>query len=279
MILKIYRLLSKRGLGKIFPEWLMFKIQDLILKISKDTIKIKVGKYDMNVFKDSDFNFIFRKKYHEEGLTKLLPIVTKDIDLFIDVGSCWGYYILLSNAKRNIAIEPDIKNYNLLLKNIEENKINNTTCYKLGIANKTEPRIFYKTKKYGTHSLRNNYLDKGNAFVGGEIIKVTTLDTLLKDYLGQKMLFKIDIEGLEAQAFKGMKKLLTTNNIEIIFECNLFKYNKKDWETINDVVKSFDSIIIIDDVKGSWETIPFKKFLKLKDEIKEGWKNIYLKRK
>lgn len=275
MLLKIYRVLSKKGIGRFIPEKIMFKVQDLCLKTSKDTIKIKVGKYKMNVFKDSNFDFIFKNIYHEPGLTKLLPSISKNVDLFVDVGSCWGYYILLSNAKRNIAIEPEEKNYNLLLRNIEENKIENVSTFKIGIADKTEERVFYKTKKYGTHSLRKDCIKEEDNYASEEIVHVTTLDELLKPFYNQKMLFKIDVEGLEAEVFKGMKELIATNNIEIVFEYNIFRYTKEDFEKINEVVKYFDNIILIDEVKGSWKEITFKEFL----EIKGEWRNIYLKMK
>lgn len=281
-MIKIYRFLSNRGLGKYIPEKVMFKVQDIIKKVTRKEIKVKVGKYKMSVFKDDNFSFIFRKK-REVGLTKLIPEISKEFDLFIDVGSCFGYYIMLSNAKRNVAIEPDDLNHTILLKNIAQNDIINTTVFKVGIADKIEERIFYLTARYGTHTLRKDCIMEHNLLTGTKVIQVTTLDELLKDEIGKKILFKIDIEGLEAEAFKGMKKLIASNNIEIIFEYNFSRYNEEDFKKVNEIVSFFD-IIYIDDIYGTWKNITYKEYLYKLDKdfaegIEKGWCNLYLKKK
>ncbi|MCG3255123.1 MAG: hypothetical protein KAU62_03465, partial [Candidatus Heimdallarchaeota archaeon] len=102
----------------------------------------------------------FRKKTLEQETVKLFLEISKNYDLFVDVGSCFGYYTLLSEARSNIAIEPDKFNFRLLEKTITENKIKNTTLYNYAIAGKFEERIFYRTNGPTTHTLRKENLDR-----------------------------------------------------------------------------------------------------------------------
>ncbi|MCE7737877.1 MAG: FkbM family methyltransferase [Candidatus Heimdallarchaeota archaeon] len=202
--------------------------------------------------------------------------ISKNYDLFIDVGSCFGYYTLLSEAKNNIAIEPDKRNFNILKKTIEKNKMNNTILFNYAIGNKNEKRTFYKTKLYSYHSLRNEHLKREEIEITGkEIVETKTLDTLLKPYLNQKILFKIDIEGLEAEAFEGMKNLLSTKNIDIIVEYNIFRYSQKDFDIIHKIIKDNFDILYLGISKDETKKMTFEELL----EIEEDYCNIFLQQK
>ncbi|MCE7749757.1 MAG: FkbM family methyltransferase [Candidatus Heimdallarchaeota archaeon] len=276
MLIKIYRLLSNKGIARFVPEKIMFKVHKLILKLSKNIVMIKFNNKKMFIIKDYSHDLIFRKKFLEPETTKLFLEISKNYDLFVDVGSCFGYYTLLSEAKNNIAIEPDKKNFRLLEKTIEKNKMNNTTLFNYAISNKNEERIFYKTKLYSYHSLRNEHLKREEVEITGEeIVETKTLDTLLKPFLNQKMLFKIDIEGLEAEAFEGMKNLLSTKNIDIIFEYNIFRYTQKDLDIIHKIVKDNFDILYLGVFKNVTKKMTFEELLK----IEEDYCNIFLQQK
>ena len=276
MLIKIYRLLSNKGIARFVPEKFMFKIHKLILKLSKDVVKIKFNNKKMFIIKDYSHDLIFRKKFLEQETTKLFLEISKNYDLFIDVGSCFGYYTLLSEAKNNIAIEPDKRNFNILKKTIEKNKMNNTILFNYAIGNKNEKRTFYKTKLYSYHSLRNEHLKREEIEITGkEIVETKTLDTLLKPYLNQKILFKIDIEGLEAEAFEGMKNLLSTKNIDIIVEYNIFRYSQKDFDIIHKIIKDNFDILYLGISKDETKKMTFEELL----EIEEDYCNIFLQQK
>ena len=217
----------------------------------------------------------FRKKTLEQETVKLFLEISKNYDLFVDVGSCFGYYTLLSEARSNIAIEPDKFNFRLLEKTITENKIKNTTLYNYAIAGKFEERIFYRTNGPTTHTLRKENLDREEKeIIEKDTIKVITLDELLEPFLSQKILFKIDIEGLEAEAFEGMKMLFQTNNIDIIVEYNNNRYTEEDFRIIHDVIKDFD-ITYLGIFKDETKKITFDELLKIKDK----YYNIFLQQR
>ncbi|MCK4239861.1 MAG: FkbM family methyltransferase [Candidatus Lokiarchaeota archaeon] len=217
----------------------------------------------------------FRKKTLEQETVKLFLEISKNYDLFVDVGSCFGYYTLLSEARSNIAIEPDKFNFRLLEKTITENKIKNTTLYNYAIAGKFEERIFYRTNGPTTHTLRKENLDREEKeIIEKDTIKVITLDELLEPFLSQKILFKIDIEGLEAEVFEGMKMLFQTNNIDIIVEYNNNRYTEEDFDIIHDVIKDFD-ITYLGIFKDETKKITFDELLKIKDK----YCNIFLQQR
>jgi FkbM family methyltransferase len=139
-----------------------------------------------------------------------LNYIPKKGDVIIDVGSYPGDFTIvanyfLNNSGKIICFEPDINNYKILCNNIKKYKIKNVKIIKKGLWNKKDV-LHFDTNK-GESSITKN---------GKYIIKVNTLDNELKSLKIKKVDFiKMDVEGAELEALKGMKKTLKNNNCKL----------------------------------------------------------------
>ena len=122
----------------------------------------------------------------------------KEKDIVIDIGAHIGYFSIYSSQKAKngkiFAFEPYNKSFEMLIKNLKINQINNVTTKNLGV-----------TKKSGMDSL---YLKKNSA-IGNSIyknsesdskidIKTISLQDIIKNNDIQKIDFlKLDCEGAE----------------------------------------------------------------------------------
>jgi len=165
------------------------------------------------------------KKGEERALLAFLlkKVQNTQFDHFYDLGANIGFFSLpMSRLIPTSSFEPFPVNNETLRKNLSRNYGHNITIFDYGLSNSKEVKRLFFDKlscNSGTPSLKK---------IGKDYVKIQTCifdeEFLLKK---QKLLFKIDIEGHEINALKGMKKTLTNN------ECFLYV------ETINPEVVSF----------------------------------------
>ena len=161
-------------------------------------------------------------KIYEENETNFIKDSINEGDIVIDIGANIGYYTLLfarlvGNTGKVYSFEPDPRNCLLLEKNIQINDYNNIVLEKKAISDKTEKSILYVTD-YNAGST----MHKGNSTTKNEIdIDAITLDDYFKANSIAPDFIKIDIEGYELNALKGMKMVLqSSNKIKIMIEYN-----------------------------------------------------------
>jgi FkbM family methyltransferase len=137
---------------------------------------------------------------------------------FVDVGAHIGRYTIRAGLKagkqgRIIAIEPNKNNYQLLLKNINLNGLQN--CIPLNIAAYCiDSELILFT---GSDSAKNSI--KTNSRRGSQKVKAKTLDNVLIENRIQKVdLIKIDVEGAEYDVLKGLERTLKQNNPILMVE-------------------------------------------------------------
>ena len=168
-------------------------------------------------YNDTTFKFYVIGKYGYEYWNKI-----KNIEypfLFIDIGSNQGLYAIGSSKNKNCvqsyAFEPIKKTFDLLLENIDLNKINNCQAYNLGISNKNGfSKMFYDPKHSGAAHINDN---EGYEFNNVEIINNQKLNNIIdKSY---PIHIKIDVEGHEEIVINEIFKSDFSNNIkELYFE-------------------------------------------------------------
>jgi len=141
-------------------------------------------------------------------------------DVVIDVGAGVGddtvaFSRLVGKSGRVIAIEAHPATYQCLLKTIEENKLENVVCVNVALSDTS-----------GFVSFSDDKLFMGNTFLveGGRIkVKVTTLIELLDELgLTGANFLKMNIEGAEAHALRGMRKILKSVP-NIVISCHDFR--------------------------------------------------------
>lgn len=137
----------------------------------------------------------------------------------LDIGAHIGYYTLLASKSAGpsgkvFAFEPEPANFSLLKKNVAANRADNVTLVNSAASDKN-----------GTHELFIEKYNRGHHSFGpgsknSEKIIIRTL--IIDDYLGSlgdpKIdIIKIDIEGAEPIAFRGLKGAVARNPDIVIF--------------------------------------------------------------
>lgn len=161
---------------------------DKYLLINK--IEAKFKRYPFCKIHAHEFNLLL------EGYTKYRDI--KGGDIVIDAGSIPGEFTIYASKKAGktgkvLSFEPDENHFKMLKDNIKLNKLVNVIPLKMGI--------------WSEDAVLN--LPEGK-------MNVVSLDNQLKRMNIEKVDFiKMDIEGAEIDAVKGMEETLKNNNVHL----------------------------------------------------------------
>lgn len=166
--------------------------------------KVEINGYTLFIFEDSS-NFYYKLSngdIYEPKETEMVKKIVKKGDIVVDVGAHVGYFTILfgkivGNRGRVYAIEPDLDNYNLLLKNIKENKLNNIVPIFGCISEREEVVNLWKSSDY---TVDHRIYKEGNR--KGQNTFSFTLDCLFQ-YLPKIDFMKMDIQGAELSALMG----------------------------------------------------------------------------
>lgn len=158
-------------------------------------------------------HIFFFGMYDVPGINYIKRTLEPD-DVFIDIGANIGTYSISASGCLDkekggtvYAFEPVSFVYNRLLENIELNKIDNILPNKLGIIdeNKTIELYLSSQENLGMSSIFHHDTESGEK----EKVKAVKLDDFVSDNNIRKVnVIKIDIEGAEIFALKGMVKTL-----------------------------------------------------------------------
>lgn len=178
------------------------------------------------------------KKLVEEDELELLPQLLTDTDEVIDIGANYAYYThRLANIctkGRVYAFEPIPFTYKVCSMIIKKYGFNNVRLYQKGVGDKNEfvafnvPILDFGGISAGQAHLntRNNELagkEQHYKFTQSKVItcEVVTIDTFLQE-LTNLTYVKIDIEGAELFALRGMLKTIQKFLPVILIEINPF---------------------------------------------------------
>jgi FkbM family methyltransferase len=145
------------------------------------------------------------------------------LDTIIDVGAHHGFYSLnySSISKKVIAIEPYIKNFAILQKNLEINNINNIFAYNYYITNQRNNLSFTNLDKF---KFCNENFESCDCIT-------KTLDDLLP-YCSNNMLIKLDTEGEEVKILEQSQQVIKQYKPNFLIELH-----STCLEDLNDIKK------------------------------------------
>ncbi|MDR6999291.1 FkbM family methyltransferase [Neobacillus niacini] len=175
----------------------------------------------------------------EVPLTNFFIKSVKPGDRVIDVGANVGYYSVLlgflaGSTGKLFAYEANPYLYGYLMDNLSLNYLHDrTTTLNLAVHSQTSTISFFQCKKYlGNSSIYQHAATYKKHYVD-EIEKIEVSTAVLdKDFknVDQIDYLKIDIEGGEFHAFKGMSELIVSGRLKtIVFELNPTML-QADWE-------------------------------------------------
>lgn len=176
------------------------------------------------------------EKDHEPFETEIIEKHVKPGDVVVDVGANIGYYTLIfarlvGKEGRVFAFEPDPDNFALLKKNVEVNGYKNVIIEQKAVSDKSgQIKLYLNPENVGMHRIyRSNYAHESIQ------VESITLDDYFNNFDRKIDLVKMDIEGAEISAFKGMRSLAQNNpDLKIVTEfvpafISEFNYKSEDF--------------------------------------------------
>jgi FkbM family methyltransferase len=162
---------------------------------------------------DKDSMFLARDGIFEPIETNLIKNMVKSNHTVLDIGAHIGYFtiIMAKQAKQVYAFEPEPRNFHTLQKNITLNELANVKLYNRAVAEHN-----YKTTLHLCHTSSGMHRLYPSKWCKEGTIEVETIS--INEIIGDADFIKMDIEGAELGALKGMKKLLEKNGPPIIME-------------------------------------------------------------
>ena len=180
---------------------------------------------------------------HEQETTQQIDRLLKPGMVFLDIGAHVGYYAhkaagLVGEGGRVIAFEPHPKTFDFLSRNIANN--NNVTPLQMAVSESegiAELHDYLMMSASGSLHYDESLLDLQKAHVTNTdiapriardfpvqtfTVKTTTIDKCLSEMgITQVDVVKMDIEGAEMSALRGMKTIIEQSpNLHLIMEYN-----------------------------------------------------------
>lgn len=189
------------------------RLVNYIHSLFKDHIKVCSSNGAVLTLIPRDYisrEIIFSHAYENKSLDLALEILNNaDSGCFLDVGANIGLYssVIAKSFpdKTIISIEPQENNYKYLVKNLSQNKQNNRII-SLNLAVGQDTRLVQlECPQQNNAGAFRVIFQKEDENTGSKYHPMLSLKTILKE-LGMVNvdLMKIDIEGYEMEAFKGM---------------------------------------------------------------------------
>ena len=276
---KIAKYGAKVGLGK--SQKFVNLYEEMLSKIGKGIRSEYVEIEGQRLFLDKEDSLMLSIKNndHEKLETEYLKYIIQEGDTVIDLGANIGYYTLIfaklvGESGHVFAFEPEPSNFELLSKNIKENKHENTTLIQKAVSNKNGKINLYVSKRnFASHRI----FDAGDKRESIEI-DVITLDEYFKQIKNTIKFIKMDVEGAEGATLLGASKIIE-NSKDIIIMMEYFpKFIKKFGMISEEILKSLIEknfkLFNINHKNKKLEPIILTKFIEEFNEERKNYTNL-----
>ncbi len=164
---------------------------------------------------------------YETHIQAALKTLLKPGDTLLDIGANIGYHSLFASrcvgpSGSVVAVEMSPENNTLFRASIAANQMMNIVLHETAVAEREVRLQFCVTPGTGNGMLVNDYLQQRikhepESFSQPTIVNAVTIDSLIPS--GQRVdVVKIDIEGSELRALRGMNRVLRESRPAIVFE-------------------------------------------------------------
>lgn len=210
--------------------YILTSIKYQVLK--KPTSKTRLYKSSLGNFvsRKGSIDFMFANYAYEWNVKSFILDHYKDYNVFIDVGSNIGTYCIMMhrNGLKSFAFEPAAENFKALKTNLMLNKLESDIRifnFGLGASEHSLDFVFDPVNTGASHKFSEDEPDGVR-----EVIEVKPFDSIYPD-LGleadDRILMKIDVEGMELEVLKGAQSFLKKfDNLLIIMESKHSEFKK-----------------------------------------------------
>jgi FkbM family methyltransferase len=176
-----------------------------------------------------DASYVNEKDFQEPHIIKFFKDHIRKNMVVFDIGAHFGYFTLLSRklvgeAGEVISFEPSPIPLNYLRKNIKINKFKNVFAEPLMVSDREDNFNLYYSGFGGTMS---SFKKSPDLPYKKKVLSVSLDKYCLKRNLHPDFI-KIDVEGADLLVIKGLKRTLSTKNIEILLELHHNKLSKQE---------------------------------------------------
>ena len=244
---------------------------------------------------------LFFKGVHEPLPTKIYQQeLSKDMTI-IDIGANIGYYalqeaLIIGEKGQVYAIEPVIDNFNLLQKNIELNKYKHIKAYHIAVSSKIGITKMALTDSSNlgcmldtSNDCVSDYVKEKTKKIYRESVNVNTItvdEFVKRERIKQINFIRMDIEGYEIEAFKGMIKTLknTLPPLKLFIEFHIKFFNNPEI-TVAPLLKQLFSFgfkpkyLIVQDKNKTISNLSEDAFIKTVCSYKSDCPHIFFEKK
>ncbi len=210
-------------------------------------IQRQQNKYGQKIWVDIDTHIgqaIVKKGIYDEKAVYYIDAILKTLKdpVCLDIGSHIGNHALVMSRYSQMVycFEPQPDYIELLVKNIQENKLENIKIFPHGLSDKNETLTFYKEG-----STFVSHLQAQNSSVDTLVVKIGD-EVLLENHIKKIHFIKIDIEGFEARALLGLKNSIRDSQPIVIMEWNnnITREQFKEYDLFNTVFANYKVLAI-----------------------------------
>ena len=206
--------LRGRGLGRIGPlhlthEWLLAKLNEGLVDVQGHKMLLDpIDTLGLSV-----------RDVWEPLETKVVQNEVRRGSVVLDIGAHIGYYTLMmarlvGSRGRVFAFEPNPANYDLLRRNIQINSYRNVTAVNRAVSDmQTKTRLHLSEDNSGDHRIYDSKDGRRSVEV-----RSIGLNSYFRRYTRRIDFIKMDIQGAEPGAIRGMSSLLQSHHPRMVVE-------------------------------------------------------------
>ena len=220
-----------------------------------------------------------RKNNYDRFEIECLKQLIKEGDTVVDLGANIGYYTLIlaqlvGKSGHVYAFEPDPLNFEILSKNVKENKHDNVTLVQKAISDKNgKVKLYVSKRNLASHRIFDAE-DKRKSIE----VDVTTLDEYFQKSKKPIKFIKMDVEGAEGATILGASKIIEDSKNLVIMMEYFPKWIKKFGDVPEEILKSLVGkkfkLFNINKKNKKLDTILITNFVKEYNEQKKNYTNL-----
>ena len=189
------------------------------MTMGKNEISISMNNFifEIDIRESIERKTFFLKSYEKNRMSYLIN-KSKKSNIFIDIGAHIGFYSILTSGyfKQVYSFEPNFRNYQKLLKNIKQNKLEKKIrTFNHGLGEKQQKLKGISANKGELIQTSGFSISPNNKT--GEDVLILKGDDAIK-LVNEDITLKIDVEGYEFNVLKGLEAILNSNNCFIQIE-------------------------------------------------------------
>ena len=220
-----------------------------------------------------------RKNNYDRFEIECLKQIIKKGDTVVDLGANIGYYTLIlaqsvGKSGHVYAFEPEPSNFEILSKNVKENKHDNVTLVQKAVSDKNgKIKLYISKRNLASHRIFDAE-DKRKSIE----IDVTTLDEYFQKSKKLVNFIKMDVEGAEGATILGASKIIEDSKNLIIMMEYFPKWIKKFGDIPEEILKSLVGkkfkLFNINKKNKKLDSILISNFIEEYNEQKKNYTNL-----